>query len=157
MKLMLKQRLPSWLDSTDVFDEAGDAVFHVDGQLSLGQQFDIYDSYGCHIASLRRRRVSVLPRFEIIIGGVGCGDLCRELSLRRTCYRLDHFGWVIEGNLTQWDYEISTVSGTPVARVFGEPDGYGLEVVRSRDALAALLVVLAMDVEKSSRNAQQHH
>ena len=154
MKLMLKQRLLSWLDSADVFDEAGDAVFHVEGQLSLGQQFDIYDSYGCHVASLRRRVVSILPRFEITIGGVGCGDLCRELTRRCPRYRLDHFGWVIEGNLTQWDYHIRTISGTPVARVSEElcsgTDAYGFEVVRSRDALAALLVVLAMDVEKSS-------
>lgn len=39
MKLLFRQRIFSWLDSYDIFDENGETVYTVKGQLSLDINF----------------------------------------------------------------------------------------------------------------------
>ena len=46
MKLLFKQRLFSWFDSYDIYDEAGNTVYVVKGQLAWGHKLIIYDAYG---------------------------------------------------------------------------------------------------------------
>ena len=46
MKLLFKQRLFSWFDSYDIYDEAGNTAYVVKGQLSWGHKLVIYDAYG---------------------------------------------------------------------------------------------------------------
>ncbi len=152
MKLLFEKRLLSWFDSADIFNEAGDIIFCVKSVLSSTHQFDIFDAYNCHAATLRKRILSPLPKYKIVIQGKRCGNIRKDFNLTRPRFKLNHFAWVAEGNLTQWDYEIKTIRGTLVARVFKElrqsGDTYCMDVVHSRDALAALLMVLAIDVEK---------
>ncbi|MDY3039207.1 MAG: hypothetical protein SOR88_03795 [Roseburia inulinivorans] len=45
MKLLFKQRLFSWFDSYDIYDEAGNTVYVVKGQFSWGHKHAIYDAY----------------------------------------------------------------------------------------------------------------
>ena len=49
MKLLFKQRLFSWFDSYDIYDEAGNTVYVVKGQFSWGHKLAIYDAYGNEI------------------------------------------------------------------------------------------------------------
>ena len=49
MKLLFKQRFFSWFDSYDIYDEAGNTVYVVKGQLSWGHKLVIYDAGGCEI------------------------------------------------------------------------------------------------------------
>ena len=46
MKLLFKQRFFSWLDSYDIYNEAGQTVYTVKGQLSWGHCLKIYDAQG---------------------------------------------------------------------------------------------------------------
>lgn len=46
MKLLFKQRIFSWLDSYDIYDEKGETVYTVKGQLSFGHKLFIYNKYG---------------------------------------------------------------------------------------------------------------
>ena len=41
MKLLFKQRLFSWFDSYDIYDEAGNTVYVVKGQFSWGHKLAI--------------------------------------------------------------------------------------------------------------------
>ena len=50
MKLLFKQRLFSWFDSYDIYDEAGNTVYVVKGQFSWGHKLAIYDAYGNEVA-----------------------------------------------------------------------------------------------------------
>lgn len=42
MKLLFKQLLFSWLDSYDIYDEMGNTVYTVKGELSWGHKLQIY-------------------------------------------------------------------------------------------------------------------
>ena len=64
-------------------------------------------------------------------------------------------GWRIEGSFWEWDYDILAPSRHTVAHIAKElwnwTDTYTIEVADPRDALCALMVVLAIDAEKCSR------
>ena len=45
MRLLFKQRLFSWLDSYDIFDEQGNVVFSVEGKMGWGHRLHILQKY----------------------------------------------------------------------------------------------------------------
>lgn len=53
MKLLFRQRIFSWLDSYDIFDENGETVYTVKGQLSFGHKLFIYDRYNEHVGTIK--------------------------------------------------------------------------------------------------------
>ncbi len=55
MKLVFKQRMFSWFDSYDIYDEHGKTVFTVEGQLAWGHTLHISDQSGTQIATLKQR------------------------------------------------------------------------------------------------------
>ena len=55
MKLLFKQRFFSWFDSYDIYDEAGNTVYVVKGQLSWGHKLVIYDAGGREIGMVVQR------------------------------------------------------------------------------------------------------
>ena len=65
MKLLFKQRLFSWFDSYDIYDEAGNTVYVVKGQLSWGHKLVIYDAYGNEVGMVVQKVLTFLPKFEI--------------------------------------------------------------------------------------------
>ena len=62
----------------------------------------------------------------------------------------------MEGDLFEWDYTIMDSHGFSVANVSKElwnwTDTYTIDVSNPADAIAALMLVLAIDAEKCSRN-----
>jgi len=76
MKLLFKQRFFSWLDSYDIYDEAGNTVFTVEGKLGWGHVLHILDRDGRHIGTVRERVLTFFePKFEIYRGEdeyIGC-------------------------------------------------------------------------------------
>lgn len=156
MKLLFKQRFFSWLCSYDIYDENGNTVYTVKGQLSWGHKLNVYDALGNHIATLQEKLFSFLPRFEIYIGGELAGTVKKELSFFKPRFIVDYKGWEIEGDFLEWEYTIYDFDRHYVAHVtkelFNLTDTYTINVGAPEDALPALMLVLAIDAEKCSRN-----
>ena len=49
MRLLFKHRLFSWFDSSEIYDEAGNTVYTVEGKLSWGHRLEIYGPAGDHL------------------------------------------------------------------------------------------------------------
>lgn len=156
MKLLFKQRLFSWFDSYDIYDEGGNTVFTVEGQLSWGHCLHILDARGEHIATVQERVLTLLPKFELYAYGEYLGCLKKELTFLKPQFTIDCSDWTVDGSFMEWDYTISSASRGHVATVgkelFHWTDTYVIDVADPRDALGALLVVLAIDAEKCSRS-----
>ena len=156
MKMLFKQRLFSWLDSYDIFDETGDTLYTVKGQLSWGHCFRIFDAAGNDVGRVKQRILTFLPCFDIYHGDQLVGSIRRELSLFRPHYHIDCNDWYVEGDFFQWDYRVMGADGRTVATVtkelFNWTDTYSIDVVNPADALHALMLVLAIDAEKCSHN-----
>ncbi len=156
MKLLFKQRLFSWLDSYDIYNEAGQTVYTVKGQFGWGHRLKIYDARGQEVGLLQQRILTFLPKFEMYLGNNYLGCISRELTLFRPRYNVDCNGWQVEGSFLEWDYTIRNSAGQQIASVSKElfqwTDTYVIDVVNPSDALCALMLVLAIDAEKCSRD-----
>ena len=156
MRLLFKQRLFSWFDSYDIYDEDGNTVYTVKGQLSWGHCMKIFDAQGNEIGMIEERVLTLLPKFEIYVGGNYVGCIRKEISFFKPVFDIDYSGWHVEGDFFEWDYNILNSSGGCVARVSKEllnwTDTYVIDVNNPQDALGALLLVLAIDAEKCSRD-----
>ncbi len=155
MKMLFKQRLFSWLDSYDIYDEWGNVLYTVKGQLAWGHCLKIFDAYGNEIGTVKERILSFLPKFEMYDGEAYMGCISREFTFFRPKYNIECNGWQVEGDFFQWDYNIVNSMGIQVATVskelFNWTDTYSIEVLDPNDALCALMLVLAIDAEKCSR------
>lgn len=156
MKLLFKQRFFSWFDSYDIYNEAGEAIYTVKGQLAWGHCLKIYDAVGNEIGTVKERILTFLPKFEMYLGETYVGCISKEFSFLKPKYDIDCNGWHIEGDFFEWEYNILDRSGQNIAAVskeiFNWTDTYVIDVNDPRDALCALMLVLAIDAEKCSRD-----
>ncbi len=154
MKLLFKQRMFSWFDSYDIYDEDGQTVFTVEGQLSWGHCLKIFDVQGNELGMVKERVLTFLPKFELYLGEEYIGCITKEFSLFTPRFSIDCNGWQVEGNFLEWDYSIAGPNG-PVASVSKElfhwTDTYVIDVDDPQNSLCALMLVLAIDAEKCSR------
>ena len=157
MKLLFKQRMFSWFDSYDIYDEAGNTVFTVKGQLAWGHCFKIFDAAGREMGTVRQKIFTFMPKFEIYRGESYHGCISREFTFFKPRYNIDFKGWSVEGSFMEWDYTVCSAAGSEVAVVSKEiwnwTDTYSITVGDPDDALNVLMLVLAIDAEKCSRNS----
>ena len=156
MRMLFKQRLFSWFDSYDIYDEQENTLFEVQGQLAWGHCLKIFDACGNEVGTVREKVLTWLPKFEIYLGERYLGCISKELSFLTPKYDIDFNGWYVEGSFLEWDYTILDSNGSHVASVSKElfhlTDTYILDVDEEENALAVLMFVLAIDAEKCSRN-----
>lgn len=154
MQMLFKQRFFSWFDSYDIYDEAGGTLYTVQGQLSWGHCLKIFDGFGREVGTVKERVLTLLPRFEMYLGDGYLGCISREFSFFKPRYNIDCNGWHVEGDFMEWDYSIMD-GGRQVAYISKQllnwTDTYVIDVADPRDALVALMLVLAIDAEKCSR------
>lgn len=155
MKLIFKQRVFSWLDSYDIYDEAGNVVYEVKGKLAWGHCLKIYDTYKNEIGTVQEKVFTFMPKFEVYQGTQYLGCISKEFAFFKPKYNIDYNGWRIEGDFWEWDYSIMDHSGLQVAKITKElfhlSDTYVIDVAEEQNALSALMFVLAIDAEKCSR------
>ena len=155
MKLLFKQRMFSWFDSYDVYNEDGDVLYTVRGDIAWGHLLRIYDGRGVEIGVVKERVLSWLPRFEMYLDGRYVGSIRKEFTFFRPRFLIDCNGWQVEGDWFEWDYHILDDRGQSIAYVnkqlFNWTDTYVIDVRNPNHATCILMLVLAIDAEKCSR------
>lgn len=150
MQLCIKQRVFSWTDSYDVYDENGVARYFVKAEfLTLGHQIHVYEkATGREVGSIHQRLLTFLPAFDIVIDGQNKGCVSRELSLFLPKYKVDFRGWRVEGDFLGWDYrvlqgdmEVMSIS----KQWFTWGDTYVLNFTNPAYEMPGLLLVIAID------------
>lgn len=156
MKLIFKQRVFSLWGSYDIYDENGNVFFTVKGKPALVQTLKIYDSVKNELGTIKRRFCSFLPKFDLYQKDVHFGCITKKFSFFKPTFEIDCNGWRVEGSFWEWDYRIYNAAGEEVAAISKElwqwTDTYIVNVKRFEDALPALMLVIAIDCEKASRD-----
>lgn len=155
MKLLFRQRFFSWFDSYDIYNEDGAVAYTVQGQLSWGHKLHVLDAGGAHIATVKEVVFSLMPCFELYIGGNYVGRLRRKFTFFKPTYYFDFNDWRVSGGFLEWDYSIMGSNGAVAVvskQVLKLTDTYVIDVLNPKDALLALMFTLAVDAEKCSRN-----
>ncbi|MFR7591913.1 MAG: LURP-one-related/scramblase family protein [Longibaculum sp.] len=156
MKLLFKQRLFSWFDSYDIYNEDEQPLYTVKGQLSWGHCLNIYDQTNQHVGTVKEEVFTFLPKFNMYIHDQYIGRIYKEFSFFKPVFHLDCNDWKVSGDWLEWDYQIITSQGLVIATISKEvlhfTDTYVLDIVDKNHALYVLMIVLAIDAEKCSRN-----
>lgn len=107
MKLLIRQRVFSWTDSYDVYDENGNAKYFVKAEfLSIGHRLHVYDMAGNELGLIKEKVLSLLPVFEIEVNGQTLGRIEKRFTLFRPKLDVDFNGWHVEGDFMGWNYDI---------------------------------------------------
>ncbi len=156
MRLLFRQRLFSWFDSYDIYDEAGNTVYEVKGQLAWGHCLKIFDAHGNEVGTVEEQILTLLPKFDIYMDNKYIGCISKEFTFFKPKFDIDYNGWHVEGDFWEWDYQIVDGLGQCIADISKEhfelTDTYVINVGNPENALGVLMLVLAIDAEKCSRN-----
>ncbi|MBE6646165.1 MAG: hypothetical protein E7611_00825 [Ruminococcaceae bacterium] len=154
MKLLFKQRFTFGLDTYDIYNEMDETVFTVKSRFALGRKLEIYDRGGNLVGTLIGKVFTFLPTFEMYVGDSLVGTIQKQMTFFKPKFILDCNGWEVNGSFWEWDYSIVDSTGKAVATLtqeFDWTDTYILDIVDDADALAVLMIVIAIDAEKDSR------
>lgn len=149
MKLLIKQRVFSWSDTYDIYDENGNIKYFVKAEiLSLGHRLHVYDVHGKEIGLIKEKLFTLLPVFEIEINGVEKGRIEKKFSLFTPKYEVDYNGWRVEGDFLGWNYDVYA-GCSAIVRITKEilhwGDTYVIEIADEMAELDGLLLVIAID------------
>ena len=130
--------------------------YYADSAFCILPQLHVYDKRsGRELGSIHQRLFTFLPEFEIVVNGQTQGSIRKQFSLFLPRYEVDYHGWDVEGDFMGWDYRV-TRGGTEIMSIskelFNWTDTYVIDVADPKDSLCALMLVLAIDAEKCSRN-----
>ena len=157
MELLIKQRVFSWTDSYDVYDASGIAKYFVKAEFfSLGHQIHIYSkATGERLGSVKERLFTLMPTFDIIIGGRTVGTIRRKFTLFTKDYEVDFQNWDVEGDFLGWDYRVMEGRREIMSickQWLSWGDTYSLRFADPADEFPGLLLVIAIDAANCSHN-----
>lgn len=157
MKLLIRQKVFSLKDRFNVYDEAENVRYTVEGEwLSLGKKLHIYNAQGMEVGMIRQKLFTLLPKFEIIINGEVCGTIEKKFTLFKPRYDIDFNGWRAEGDFIGWNYEVwqaCSVAMRIYKKLFTWGDTYVIDYAEPVDELAGLMLVLTIDAVNSAAQA----
>lgn len=157
MDMYFKQRLFSWLDSYDIYDDANNTMYTVKSELSWGHCLHVIDAAGNHVGTVKEKVLTWLPKFEIYDKDQYVGVIRGHFSLIHPKYDIDFNGWQVTGDVWEWNYTIVDKEGSQVASISKDlwhlTDCYRISVAKPEDALYVLMMVLAIDAQKCSDSA----
>ena len=160
VKLALKQKVFSMKEAFTVMDEGGAPIYEVAGKLiSVGHKLTIRDMDGEEAAYIHQKVLSLVPKYFIEVDGQEM-ELKGHITLFKPHYTLetDSGKWEIRGNFMEHEYEMKrgreTVA-TVAKKWLSWGDTYLLDVADDRDALTALVVMIAIDCVNVDTNHAQ--
>ena len=104
---------------------------------------------------LKEKVFAFLPRFYMYVNGVEIGWIKKKFTFFKPQFELNCNGWLVDGNFFEWDYSVYENNNEIITlskEIFNFTDTYVIDVKRPEDGLLGLLIVLAIDAEKCSRN-----
>lgn len=149
MKLYFKQKIFTFKQKTDIFDEFGNIMFRAEGEIfSLGRRMHVYDNMNNEVAFVQQRLLHLMPRFSVYINGQYIADVVREFTLFRNNYRIEGLNWHIDGDFLAHDYRI-TYGGRYIASIHKHwmtwGDSFEIDIAYEQDTVMALAVIIAID------------
>ena len=157
MRLLIKQRVFSWSDTYDVYDEYGNTKYFVKGKVfSLGHQIYVYDARtNEEIGVIHQRLFTLMPRFEVEIRGRVIGEIQKKFTLFRPRYEIEYNGWSIDGDFFGWNYEVLK-GDYRVMQINKEilhwGDTYVIDFHNPEDEIQGLMLVIAIDAANCSQD-----
>lgn len=160
MKLMIKQRVFSWGEKFDIYDEQGNVKYFVKGEIfSFGHKLHIFDNFDREIGGVYEKFLSFPKQFEIVLNGFVQGTITKQFTLFCQKYDIDFNGWHVDGDFLHWEYDVYSGS-RPIIHIHKEwlawGDTYIIDIENPEDEIMGLMLVLAIDAANCDHNNNNH-
>jgi len=151
---VIRERLFRLGEDSDITDEAGRPVLHVDGKvLSLHHRLILRDPAGREAGQVHRKLAALRPAYEITLGGKNVAEVSKHLFTpfgERFTIDVHSAGDMeINGNLLSHEFTMDR-DGQTVATIsrrwLSMTAGYAVDVAPGEDDLLILASVLALDL-----------
>jgi uncharacterized protein YxjI len=157
MRYVIREHFFTLADSSDILDEAGQPVLHVDGKvLSLRDLLIVRDPSGAEVARVHRKLIALRPTYEIAVGGQEVAEVRKQFFTpfgdRFTIDLPGPDDLEMVGNLLEHEFTIRRGDQT-VATVSKQwltlRETYGVDIAPGENDLLILASVLALDLAQN--------
>ncbi|MBQ3546593.1 MAG: LURP-one-related family protein [Lachnospiraceae bacterium] len=151
MKLMIKQRVLTWADTYDIYDEWGNERYFVKAEsFKIGHNIHVYDRHNNEIALIEERFFSITPTYRIEVNGekVGCIEKKFKFLDIKPEYNVDFNGWRVKGDFPGWNYEVYQDENAIIKikkELLHWGDTYVVDFNSAQDELYGILLVISID------------
>ena len=161
---LIRERFFRLGEDSDITDEHGRPVLHVDGKLlSLRNRLVLRDPDGREVAQVQRKLVALVPTYQIALAGREGAEVRKHLVTPfGDRFTIDVPGpddLEVEGDLFDHEFTIGRgdqMVATVSRRWFRMRDTYAVDVVPGQDDLLVLASVLALDLAEDQQRQQQY-
>ena len=158
MKLYIKQKVFSFGDKFNIYDESGNERYYVEGEVfTFGKKLHLCSLGGEELAYIEQKLLTFLPKYSIYINENEIAEVVKEFTFFHNVYSVNGLGWRVEGNFLDHDYTVES-EGRTIASVTKEwftfGDAYEINIAEGIDPIPALAVVLVIDacIEAANNN-----
>jgi uncharacterized protein YxjI len=154
MRYVIREKFFRLGEDSDITDESGRTVLHVDGKVfTIHNTLIVRDLAGDEVAKIQRRLIALRPTYEIERGGQEVATVRKRLlHLFGDRFTVDIPGpddLEIQGNIFEHDYSIKR-GGQTIATVskawISLTDTYGVDIAPGQDDVLLLACVLVLDL-----------
>ncbi len=154
MRYVIREKFFRLGEDSDITDDSGQPVFHVDGKVfTLHHTLVMQDRAGNEVATVRKHLIALHPTYEVTRGGQELAEVRKHLiGFLGDRFTIDVPGpddLQVRGNILDHEFSVSR-GGREVATVskqwFSITDTYGVEVAPGEDDALILASVLALDL-----------
>jgi uncharacterized protein YxjI len=162
MMYLIRERFFRLGQDSEITDEQGRPVLHVDGKvLSLRNRLVLRDLDGREVAQVHRKLAALRPTYQISVAGLKAAEVRKHLFTPfRDRFTIDVPGpddLEMEGDLFDHEFTIRR-HGQTVATVskrwFSVRDTYAVDIAPDQDDLLILAAVLALDLAEDQERSQ---
>lgn len=163
MRYMIRERFFHLGEDSDITDDSGRPVLHVDGKvLSLRNTLVLRDPSGDEVARVERKLLTIGTRYEISVRGQEIAEVRKQFFTPfREKYTIDIPGpndLELSGNLL--DHEFTVNRGRQIIATVSKQwltltETYGVEIASGEDDVLILASVLALDLAEDRENTAE--
>lgn len=160
MNLYMKQKVFSWGDKFNIFDENQQIYMTVKGQVfSFGKKLHIFDAAEQEVGFLHEKLLSFMPKYFLELTDGTTVEIKKEFTFLKPKYSILPIGWNVNGNFFEHNYEVTDEQGAPMVsvrkKIFSFGDSYEIYISPEVNPVLAVGIVLAIDatLEKADNNS----
>ena len=160
MKLYIRQKVFSFKDKFNIYDERGEIKYTAEGEIfTLGKKLHIKDMNGREVIFIKQRLLTFLPKYEISINEGAPVEIVKNFTLLKHTYTIPEWDITIKGDFFAHEYEVIR-NGDEIAHLSKEwftwGDTYAINIADARDELMALASILVVDCCMEAQNNAKH-
>jgi uncharacterized protein YxjI len=154
MRYIIREKFFHLGEDSDITDETGQPVFHVDGKVfTLHHTLVMRDLSGNEVATIRQQLIALRPTFEVTRAGQELAEIRKKLLTffgeRLTIDIPGPDDLEVQGNFLEHEFTVARqgeVVATVSKRWISLTATYGIDIAPGQDDVLILASVLALDL-----------